>query len=136
MQIYWGAWGGSWGMSWLGSWGASWGEDAVEEHPDRYGGGTHRRPVVDDAQLHRDHWEYMDRLRERQARATSDQEPAAAAVPARQAIKPAKAPLVARDARAMRGTVEPHEKPPDLAGILGNPLMLAALAVAIDEADD
>ena len=134
MQIYWGAWGGSWGMSWLGSWGASWGEDAVEEYPDRYGGGGRRRPVVDDAQLHRDHWEYMDSLRERQARAASNQ--AAAEVSARRAIEPAKAPAVALDARAMRGTVEFHEKPPDLAGILGNPLMLAALAVAIDEADD
>jgi len=136
MKIYWGSWGGSWGMSWVGTWGASWGDDEVEEHPERYGGGGRGRRLVDDAQLHRDHWEYMDRLREARARAAPDQDPkepgqGAAGIPV-QAASQAIAPV---PGRAMRGKVEAL-KPPGLAEILGNPLMLAALAVAIEEADE
>ncbi len=125
------AWGGSWccASAWGGSWGWSWGPlHQVEEHPEYYGGGRRSsRPVEDEAQLHRDHWEYMDRLRE--SRAKAEPEPVPVAV---QAEKPP-APKV--EARAMRGTVKAEPKPPTLAEMLGDPLILASLAVAIEEAD-
>lgn len=134
MNIYCGAWGGSWGMSWAGSWGASWGPDEVEEHPERYGGRP-RRHVVDDERLHREHWEYMDSLRESQARPSDVRKDADS-----QAKPPGHGVAVvqvqdAKVDRAMRGTIKIQE-PPTVAEMLDDPLMLAALAVAIEEADD
>lgn len=69
----------------------------------------------------------MDRLRESRAKA----EPAPVPV----AVQAEKPPAPKVEARAMRGTVKAEPKPPTLAEMLGDPLILASLAVAIEEAD-
>ena len=123
-----------WGISWLGSWGSSWGPDEVEEHPERYGGRP-RRHVVDDERLHREHWEYMDSLREIQARDSTVRQEIDS--PAKQTGAGVAVVQVqdAKGSRAMRGTVEIREGPPSVAEVLGNPLIMAALAVMMDEDD-
>lgn len=125
----------SWGISWLGSWGASWGPDEVEEHPERYGGRP-RRHVVDDERLHREHWEYMDSLRESQARSSDVRKDVDSQAKSHGHGVAVVQVQDAKVARAMRGTVETQAGPPTVADVLANPLILAALAVAIEAADE
>lgn len=134
MQIYWGAWGGSWGMSWAGAWGASWGPDEVEEHPERYSGGGRRR-MSDDERLHREHWDYMDGLRAaRETAGAVRVHDEARNFPVGAALAAIHVPD-AQGARAMRGTIKTQTGPPSVAAVLGNPLILAALALMMDDDD-
>lgn len=102
-------------------------EELREEY---YGGGGtahYRGRAADDERLHREHWDFIDALRAAQDQAadairragTTDH--AGSAAPG------------AIGARAMRGTVPLTQAPPVVAAKAGNPLMLAALALLIDD---
>lgn len=99
----------------------------VDRLPDaRYvgGGGS---SADERERLHREHWDYIDGLREIQVRIADD-------------VRGARTVSIRADMRipdevlppAMRGTVSPTR----VADVLGQPLILAALALLIDEADD
>lgn len=130
------AWGGAWGSAsaWGGSWGWSWGPlHEVEEDQEYYGGGK-RRGRKDGAQLHRDHWDYMDSLREIQAKAAADKD-RFKQVPENVPEIVLQVAPVPVSARAMRGTVEILRAQEVLPYVPGNLMVLAAMMALIDEDD-
>lgn len=123
------AWGGAWGSAsaWGGTWGWSW-SPLHEVEDERYygGGGTRyrgRKEPDPEEQLHRDHWDYMDSLREIQDKA------------AKEVVHVSADRVVS--SRAMRGKVkalEQHQAAPTAAeGIIGNPILITALMALIDD---
>lgn len=123
----------AWGVSWLGSWGWSWGPLHEVDDPVYYGGGNHRykESAADRTRLLRDHWDYLDGLREIQIQVADDIRGA------RTITIPTSMPLPEEiSARAMRGNVRTAIKPPTVADILDDPLALSMLALLIDEATD
>ena len=90
-----------------------------------HGGGRYRGRKEPDPeeQLHRDHWDYMDSLREIQDKA------------AKEVVHVSADRVVS--SRAMRGKVkalEQHQAAPTAAeGIIGNPILITALMALIDD---
>lgn len=130
------AWGGAWGSAsaWGGTWGWSWGPLHEVEEDQEYHGGGKRSGREGDAQLHRDHWDYMDSLREIQAKAAADKD--------RLKQVPEKAPEIVLQAapapvsaRAMRGKVKILEHQEALPYVPGNLMVLAAMMALIDDDD-
>lgn len=96
--------------------------------PVYYGGG--KQHEAERTRLFREHWDYLDGLREIQVQVADDIRGA------RTVSIPLDMPIPADLAgRAMRGNVR-AEVPPTVADIMDDPLMLATLALMIDEADD
>jgi len=119
--------GPSWGLTWEAA------QELLEYHG---GGGRHRAARGKDDQAYRDHWDYMDRLREIQALAKVvplDNPPVGQGDPQAVDLSPSLAVKV--PGRVMRGTVE-TPKSQVLAQFMGSPLMLVALGFVIKECDD
>lgn len=109
------------------SWGLTW--EAWQDEEVRYSGGGkhHSTKESDQTRLFREHHEYLDGLREIQAQISDDIQGAR--------IIAMRTDMEVPDAilpPAMRGTV-PAARVVD---VLGAPLILLALALLIDEADD
>lgn len=96
----------------------------------RYGGGG--RPQEDeDTRLRREHWDYIDGLREIQVQVADDIRGA------RTISIPLDMPLPEGIAvRAMRGTVQALTTPARVVDILDDPIALMMLALLIDESDE
>lgn len=100
------------------------GQQDAEQTQSSYGGG---RSAEERDHLYREHHEYLDELREIHVQIADDMRGARTI-----AIR---SDMVVPDEilpRAMRGRVQPVH----VADVIGNPLILATLAVLIDEADD
>lgn len=101
----------------------------VREEEERYGGG--KRRDEDEAWRVREHWDYIESLRAVAVTVADDVRGSyVVPVPLDMAVPDALVP------RAMRGTFETEKRPATVADMLGNPLVLAALALMIDELDD
>jgi hypothetical protein len=104
-----------------------WAPPVVEAAIGGYGG---RESAGDEAQIHRDHWEYLDGLRQVEVQVADDVAGVRTyRIPADMALPE---DLVAR---AMRGRVRPGYQP-TVADALHDPAILAALVLLIDEADE
>ena len=118
----------SWdGRSFGLSWGLTW--EAQQDELEYHGGGkvARREGGEDRTRLFREHHGYLDDLRSIQAQITDAARSArAVSIPDGARVPDAILPPT------MRGTVPPTR----VADVLGNPLILATLALLIDEADD
>lgn len=128
------AWGGAWGSAsaWGGTWGWSFGPLHEVEDPTYYGGGNqhHKETAAERTRLLRDHWDYLDSLREIQVQVADD-------IHGERTITiPSNMPLPdVVSARAMRGNVRTSIQP-TVADIFDDPLALSMMALLIDEATD
>lgn len=88
--------------------------------------------ALDDDQIHRDHWDYLEQLERRQVEIQVADDVSGV----RTYRVPADMPIPDDLAcRAMRGTVRPGYRP-TVADALHDPAILAALVLLIDEAED
>lgn len=122
------AWGGAWGSAsaWGGAWGWSFSPlHEVEEHPEYYGGG--RRYSSLDERLKREHHDYLDGLREIQVQVADDVRGAVSvSIPLQMPIPDAIVPRAMRDSMNVLRVVD----------VLDDPLIIAATALMVIEADD